>query len=331
MTNNKDKKVVFSGIQPSGNLHIGNYLGAITQWVKMQAEYQCIFCVVDYHAITVKQDPKILKRRIIDTTKVYLASGINPKQSDIFQQSHIGAHTELAWILNCVARNSDLAKMTQYKEKAGKNQETVSVGLFDYPVLMAADILLYNADVVPVGDDQLQHVELTRELGKRFNKQFGLTFKIPEAKILKEGARIMGLDDPLKKMSKSAVSAYNYISLLDKPEEAAKKIMKAVTDSGSEIIHNKTKKPAISNLLTIYSLMANIAIKDLEKKYAGSGYGELKKDLAEAIKIFLTDFQAKYNNISDHEAINILIGGADNIRPIAEETLNRTKERLGIL
>jgi tryptophanyl-tRNA synthetase len=328
---NKDKKVVFSGIQPSGNLHVGNYLGAINQWVKMQDEYNCIFCVVDYHAITVKQDPKILKKRILDTAKIYLASGINPKQANIFQQSEISAHTELSWILNCIARNSDLNKMTQFKEKAGQNQDNVGVGLFDYPVLMAADILLYNTDVVPVGDDQLQHVELTRELGKRFNKQFGLTFKIPEAKILKEGARIMGLDDPTKKMSKSAASAYNFISLLDKPDEAAKKIMRAVTDSDSKIIFDKIKKPAISNLLTIYSLIANITIKDLEKRYAGSGYGELKKDLAEAVKIFLTDFQNKYDNITDHEARNILQSGADNIRSIADETLVRTKERLGIL
>jgi tryptophanyl-tRNA synthetase len=331
MVKDKDKKVVFSGIQPSGNLHLGNYLGAISQWVKMQEEYKCIFCVVDYHAITVKQNPKILKKRIFDIVKVYLASGIDPKLSNIFQQSDVSAHTELAWILNSVARNSDLDKMTQYKEKAGKNKESVSVGLFDYPVLMASDILLYNTDVVPVGDDQLQHVELTRELGKRFNKQFGLTFKIPEAKILKEGARIMGLDDPLKKMSKSAASAYNYISLLDKPEDAAKKIMKAVTDSGCDIIYDKQKKQAIANLLTIYSLLANIVIKDLEKKYSSSGYGQFKKDLAEVVSKWLKDFQYKYNSISDHEARNILKGGADNIKPIAEETLTRAKERLGIL
>jgi tryptophanyl-tRNA synthetase len=331
MTKPQTKKTVFSGIQPSGNLHIGNYLGAITQWVEMQDDYNCIFCVVDLHAITVKQDPKFLKKKITEIAKIYLASGINPKKASIFRQSDIGAHCELAWILNCVARMADLDKMTQYKEKADQAQETASVGLFDYPVLMAADILLYNTDAVPVGDDQLQHVELTRELGKRFNKQFGLTFKIPEARILKEGARIMGLDDPAKKMSKSAASAYNFIALTDKPDEAAKKIMKAVTDSGSEIKFDKEKKPALANLLTIYSLLADEPIKNLEKKYIGQGYGAFKKDLAEVARSFLKDFQGKYNNISDSDIWNIIKSGAENIRPIAEETLRRAKERMGVL
>lgn len=331
MNTTKNKKRVFSGVQPSGNLHIGNYLGAITKWVEIQAEYDSVFCVVDYHAITVKQDPKELRKKIIEIAKIYLASGIDPKRTIVFQQSAVTAHTELAWILNCVARIADLYKMTQFKDKAGGHQENVSVGLFDYPVLMAADILLYNTDAVPVGDDQSQHVELTRELARRFNKQFGPTFKVPELIIRKEGARIMGLDDPAKKMSKSAGSAYNYIALTDKPEEGAKKIMKAVTDSGKDVIFDPQKKPAIANLLVIYSLLANESIKNLEKKYQGKGYGDFKKDLAEIVKQFLIDFQAKLNNISDDEVRKILKNGADRARVIADETLKRVKEKIGAL
>ena len=326
-----NKKIIFSGVQPSGDLHIGNYLGAISKWVEMQNEHNCIFCVVDYHAITVKQDPEILRKKIIETVKIYLASGINPEKSVIFQQSAVSAHTELAWILNCVARISDLNKMTQFKDKAGKKQESVSVGLYDYPVLMAADILLYNTDAVPVGDDQSQHVELCRSLAKRFNSQFNDTFKIPELIIRKEGARIMGLDDPNKKMSKSAGSSANYIALTDKPETAMKKIMKAVTDSGKEIVFDKEKKPAISNLLIIYSLLAGDSIKELENKYKNKGYGEFKKDLAEVVAEFLIKFQKKFNSFTDEEVKEIMEAGADKIKPIAEATLERVKERIGVL
>lgn len=324
------KKTIFSGVQPSGDLHLGNYLGAIRQWVEMQNEYDCIFCVVDYHAITVKQEPEILRKKILEIAKIYIAAGINPEKSVIFQQSSVSAHTELAWILNCAARISDLNKMTQFKDKVGKSQENVSVGLYDYPVLMAADILLYNTDVVPVGEDQVQHVELARDLAKRFNHQFGETFKIPEVKIKKEGARIMGLDNPEKKMSKSASSSANYIALLDDPETAMKKITRAVTDSGSEIKFNKENKPAISNLLTIYSLLAGLPIKDLEKKYAGKGYGDFKKDLAEIVKMFLVDFQKKFNAIGDDDVKEILRVGAEKIRPIANETLGKVKEKIGV-
>ncbi len=326
-----NQKTIFSGVQPSGDLHIGNYLGAISKWVEMQNEHNCIFCVVDYHALTVKQDPEILRKKIIETVKIYLASGINPEKSVIFQQSAISAHAELAWILNCVARISDLNKMTQFKDKAGEKQESVSVGLYDYPVLMAADILLYNTDAVPVGDDQSQHVELCRSLAKRFNSQFNDTFKIPELIIRKEGARIMGLDDPNKKMSKSAGSSANYIALTDKPETAMKKIMKAVTDSGKEIVFDKNKKPAISNLLTIYSLLAGESIKELESKYKNKGYGDFKKDLAEVVAEFLIKFQKKINSFTDEEVKEIMEAGADKIKPIAEATLERVKERIGVL
>jgi len=329
LNNQNIRKIVFSGVQPSGVLHIGNYLGALSQWVEMQNQYNCIFCVVDYHAITVKQDSAELSRRILDTVKIYLASGINPEKAVIFQQSDITAHTELAWILNCVARMSDLNKMTQFKEK-GEKKESVSVGLYDYPVLMAADILLYNTDLVPVGDDQVQHVELTRTLAERFNRDYGQVFKVPAVAIRKQGARIMGLDDPAKKMSKSASSPANFIALTDSPEAAAKKIKRAVTDSGSEIKLDQKKKPALANLLTIYSLLAGVKIKELEENYKGKMYGEFKNGLAEEIKRFLREFQIKYNSFADEEVKQILKDGAEKIRPVANETLKRVKNKLGI-
>ena len=334
--NKISKKQVFSGVQPSGNLHIGNYLGAISKWVEMQDEYSCIFCVVDYHAITVKQDPEVLNKKIIEAAKIYLASGIDPKKSIIFQQSDVSAHTELAWILNTITRLSDLNKMTQFKDKAGKNQENVGVGLFDYPVLMASDILLYNTDAVPVGDDQAQHVELSRTLAKRFNNNFGNIFKIPELIIRKGGARIMGLDDPTRKMSKSATSELNYIALLDKPEKAAKKIIKAQTDIGKEIRYDPKNKPGISNLLVIYSLLADKKIDALEKKYKGKGpacaggYGDFKKDLAEVVKKFLIDFQKKYNSISDKEVRKILDAGTKKAREQADKNLQKVKKAIGV-
>ncbi|MDO8592634.1 MAG: tryptophan--tRNA ligase [bacterium] len=325
-----NKPTVFSGIQPSGILHVGNYLGALTQWVDLQDQSDCIFCVVDYHAITVRQEPAKLGRQILDTVKIYLASGINPAKSVIFQQSDISAHTELAWILNCIARIADLNKMTQFKEK-GASKESVSVGLYDYPVLMAADILLYQTDIVPVGEDQVQHVELARTLAQRFNRDYGQVFKIPQAVIKKQGARIMGLDDPAKKMSKSASSPNNYIALTDAPEAAAKKIMRAVTDSGSEIIYEPKKKPAISNLLVTFSLLNGINIHELETRYRNKGYGEFKKDLAQEVKAFLIEFQLKYNSFSDDEVKRILQDGAAKILPVAEQTLKKVKNKLGIL
>ena len=324
-------KIIFSGIQPSGRLNIGNYIGALSQWPKMQAENNCIFCVVDYHAITVKQDPEELRRRLLEITKTYLAAGIDPEKSIIFRQSDISAHTELAWILNCAgARIADLNKMTQFKDKAGKNQESVSVGLYDYPVLMAADILLYDTEIVPVGEDQKQHVELARDIAKRFNNEFGETFLIPQAVIKQEGSRIMSLLDPKKKMSKSDSNQNNCISLLDDTETARKKIMRAVTDSGSEIKYDAKKKPAISNLLVTYSLLAGISLKELEARYKGKGYGDFKKDLAETVKNFLTEFQIKYNSFSDDEVRQILKDGAEKVRPIAEEKLKKVKMKLGV-
>jgi tryptophanyl-tRNA synthetase len=335
--------------------------------------------VVDYHAITVPQDPKILQEKIIEVAKIYLAAGIDPKKSIIFQQSAIKEHTELAWILNCTAaRMSDLENMTQFKDKAGKliNNESslktatkiyldtteandlisqknykqllesfyqnltdaeekrsknVGVGLFDYPVLMAADILLYDTDLVPIGEDQIQHVELTRDLAKRFNNQYGQIFKIPEYKIRKEGARIMGLDDPTKKMSKSAASENNYIALTDDPDKAAKKIMRAATDSGSEIKLDWANKPGISNLLTIYSLLTDRQISDIEAEFAGKGYGEFKARLAEIVKNFLTNFQKKYYNINDKQICSILEKGAGKLRKIALNKIEQVRKKIGVL
>ena len=359
-----NKPRIFSGVQPSGNLHIGNYLGAMTQFVALQDEYDCIFCVVDYHAITVKQEPEKLKKNIIEIAKLFMAAGIDPKKSIIFQQSHVTAHTELSWILNTVARMSDLNKMIQFKEKAGISEadskflekkkikiaddlpdtmvlgmaknffekaSNVSVALFDYPVLMAADILLYDTAMVPVGDDQSQHVELTRDLARRFNHDFGEVFIEPGLKTLKQGSRIMGLDDPTKKMSKSAVSEYNRIELTDSPEIAAKKIMRAQTDTGAEIKYDAKEKPGISNLLTIYSLFVEKDIKILEKEYQGKGYGDFKKDLAEVVKEFLIKFESKYNKISDADVKKVLADGANKVRPIANKKLKDVKQVLGIL
>jgi tryptophanyl-tRNA synthetase len=373
------KQRIFSGIQPSGDLHIGNYLGAIKQWVGLQDEYESIFCVVDMHAITVPQDPETLRKKTLEIAKIYLAAGIDPAKSSLFIQSHVPEHAELAWLLNTIAKNGDLTKMTQFKDKSGmdlddffgvatsqvenlktldelkekseflglasQNEETffrkyiqdfkekfnsVGVGLFDYPVLMAADILLYDTQVVPVGDDQVQHIELTRTLARRFNDRFGETFRIPEARIMKEGARIMGLDDPTKKMSKSATSAYNAIALSDDAETVRKKIKKAVTDSSSEIVY-QDGKPALRNLINIYTLLSGIPIPEIEAKYTGKGYGDFKADLAEVVVSFLTPFQERMNGYSDEEALRILREGADRVRPLAAAKLAEAKRRVGFL
>lgn len=325
------KKTIFSGIQPSGNLNIANYIGAISQWVKMQEKYNCIFSIVDYHAITVKQNPEDLRRHIIEVAKIYLAAGIDPNKSIIFQQSAVTAHTELAWILNCYgARIADMNKMTQFKDKAGANQESVSVGLYDYPVLMAADILLYNTEIVPVGEDQKQHVELARDIAKRFNNEFGGIFLIPQAVVKQEGARIMSLLEPKKKMSKSDSNQNNYISLLDDVEVARKKIMRAVTDSGSEIEYDLENKPALSNLLTIYAQLGNREIPRLVKDYKGKGYGEFKKDLADVVVKFLTEFQTKYHKISDEKIIKILEAGRKKVEKLAVAKMEKVRQVIGV-
>jgi tryptophanyl-tRNA synthetase len=322
-------QTIFSGVQPTNNLHLGNYLGAIKNWVELQKDYNCFFCVVDLHAITVKQDPKILQQNIINTAKTYIALGIDPTKSTIFVQSDVKEHAELAWLLNTITKISELERMTQFKDKSAQHKNNINIGLFGYPVLMAADILLYDTEKVPVGDDQKQHIELTRTLAERFNNTFGKTFVIPEPVIKKDGARIMGLDDPTKKMSKTAASEYNYISLLDTPEKANKKIMKAVTDSGDEI-KAETNKPALTNLLGIYSLLSGVSIKEIEQQHKGSGYGDFKKGLAKEVIKLLENFQTKFNKISDDEIKKILESGAQKAKKIANKKIEEVKEKMGL-
>lgn len=326
-----DKKIIFSGIKPSGRLNIGGYIGALSQWVEMQDEYNCIYCVVDYHAITVKQNPEELKKRTIELIRTYIAAGLDPKKAIIFKQSEVPAHTELAWILNCCsARIADLNKMIQFKDKAGKHQESATVGLYDYPVLMAADILLYNTEVVPVGEDQKQHVELARDLARRFNKDYAEVFKIPEAVVRKEGARIMSLQDPTKKMSKSDESGLGCIELLDDITEAKKKVMRAVTDSGSEVKYDVKNKAAVSNLLTIYSYLSGKTIKILEKEYKDKGYGDFKKGLASEVEKFLQNFQDKYYALSDGAVLDILEDGRKRADKVASVTLEKVRRAIGV-
>ncbi len=325
------KKRIFSGVQPSGNLHIGNYLGAIANWVKLQDEYESIFCVVDMHAITVPQDPEALRKKTIEIAKIYLAAGIDPKKSSIFVQSQVSEHAELMWILNTITKMPELDKMTQFKDKAVNGGiESASVGLYDYPVLMAADILLYDTQVVPVGEDQKQHVELARDLAKRFNHKFGQTFIIPEVFIREEGMRVMGLDNPVKKMSKSAESIYNRIELLDEPEMIRKKIKKAVTDSGSEIVYSD-EKPALRNLINIYASFSGKTSQEIEKLYVGKGYGDFKAELAEVIIAFLTPFQEKFNSLSDEDVLNILRDGGKKVQEIAKIKIQEVKTKVGFI
>lgn len=325
-------KVIFSGIQPTGGIHLGNYLGAIKQWVALQYQAdEAVFCIVDLHAITLPQDPKALRDNIYSLAALYLASGIDPKKSTLFVQSCRPEHSELAWILNCSTTLGELNRMTQFKDKSGDSKEKVSAGLFNYPVLMAADILLYNATDVPVGEDQKQHVELTRDIAQRFNSKYGDIFTLPNPIINKSSARIMGLDNPLKKMSKSAPSSFNYIAMNDSADEIREKIKRAVTDSGSEI-KVANDKPAVSNLLKIYSEVTGREIGDLEKKYQGRGYGEFKKDLAEAIIEYISPIQDKYNDIiSDKKSIAALLEhGAEKLAPVANKTINKVYNALGL-
>ena len=289
-------KRIFSGIQPTGNIHLGNYIGAIQQFVELQNEADCIFCIVDYHAITASHDPKELNEQILTTAAIYLACGIDPKKSILFQQSRVSGHTELGWVMTTVARMGELERMTQYKEKGRGQHDSVGVGLFSYPCLMAADILLYDTDVVPVGDDQKQHVEFARDLAERFNRDLGKTFVVPEPRIKKAGARIMGLDDPTKKMSKSAVSPKNYIALTDGDDTILKKIKSAQTDSEGTIKFD-LKRPGIYNLITIMSSITKKRPELIEEEYYGKGYAEFKGDLAEDIVDFVSPIRERMNKL----------------------------------
>jgi tryptophanyl-tRNA synthetase len=325
------RKRVFSGIQPTGSLMIGNYLGAIKYWVASQDNYDNVFCIVDLHAITVQQDPADLKARTREVSGLLLAAGIDPRRSILFIQSHISAHAELAWILNCFIPMGWMQRMTQFKEKSARHKEQASVGLFDYPSLMAADILLYNTDVVPVGEDQKQHVELARDVAQRFNNIYGETFVLPEPLIPDVGARIMGLDDPTKKMSKSETASGHAINLLDPPDDIRNKIMRATTDSLKEIRFDEGR-PGIFNLLTIYQLFSGGKQKDIEAQFEGKGYSDFKKALAEVVIEGLRPLQERYKELTaDPTRIDsILTDGANRARPTAEKVLAEVKKRIGL-
>ncbi len=326
------KQRVFSGIQPSGNLHVGNYVGALKNWVAMQDEYENYFCIVDLHAITVPQDPGVLRQKIREVAAIYLGSGLDAEKCVIFRQSRVSAHAELCWLLNSVARFGELSRMTQFKDKAQKGgAESASAGLFDYPVLMAADILLYNAHLVPVGEDQRQHLELTRTLARRFNGLYGETFIVPEAMILKTGARVMALDEPTEKMSKSSPRPASFVAILDEPDAIRKKIRRAKTDSGTEI-QATPEKPAITNLLDIYSSMSGKPVAEIEAEYEGKGYGDLKKDLAEVVVEGLAPVRDRAQELLDDptELDEMLETGARRASEAARPMLESAWAKLGL-
>lgn len=325
-------KRVFSGIQPTGLLHLGNYLGAIRQFVKLQEEAECFYSIVDLHAITLPQEPKILGKNILDTAASYLALGLDPQKCTIFVQSQVPAHTELAWILSTLTPLSWLYEMHQYKEKVKKKKQAFNAGLLSYPILMAADILLYDTDIVPIGEDQKQHLELTRDLARRFNRRFGEIFKVPKGLISEFGARIMSLQNPREKMSKSG-SCSGYIGLFEKPEVIEEKIKRAVTDSGKKIKYAPDQKPAISNLLTIYHLLTEKKIPDIEKEFADQGYEAFKKALSKAVIEKLKPFQTKKRRLNQNldYVAKVLEKSRKKATQVAEEKMSQVKKALGLL
>ncbi|HKQ54011.1 MAG TPA: tryptophan--tRNA ligase [Pyrinomonadaceae bacterium] len=323
-------KRIFSGAQPTGGFHLGNYLGALRNWVELQHEYESFFCVVNLHAITNPQDPQDLAQKTREVARLYLAAGIDPTVSTVFIQSDVPEHAELAWILNCMTRIGELDRMTQFKEKGrSKQRENIGVGIFDYPVLMAADILLYQTDLVPVGEDQRQHLELTRDLAARFNRDYGETFRVPDAFIPKVGARIMSLSDPTKKMAKSDENPNASIALLDDADTVHRKLKRAVTDSGTEIRFDE-ERPAVTNLLTVYRILTGQSPEEIEEHFAGQGYARLKGELAELVVEFLRPFQERVRGISDAELDRILEMGRERASRVARVTIEEVKTRLGL-
>jgi tryptophanyl-tRNA synthetase len=321
---------VFSGMQPTNTPHLGNYLGAMKQFLPLQEQGECFYCVVDLHALTVPRDPEELRRRTRELAGLYVAAGLNPDKATIFIQSHNPDHAEGAWLLQCVARMGELSRMTQFKDK-GQGSESATAGLFTYPVLQAADILLYQTDVVPVGEDQKQHLELTRDLAERFNRQYEAVLTVPDVQIQAATARIMGLDNPEKKMSKSAASEANYISLLEEPKSILKKFKRAVTDSENEIRYDPETKPGVSNLLSIFRAITGRSIDSIVEEYAGKGYGHLKVDTAEAVIAELEPLQARYHRLMDSGEIDdILRVGAERARAATGKTLRAMKQAMGL-
>ena len=324
------KTRVFSGMQPSGNLHIGNYLGALKNWVRIQHDYECIFCIVDLHAVTVYQDPPALRAKIREIAALYLAAGIDPGVCSIMVQSAVPAHSELAWMLTCVTPVGWLERMTQFKAKAAK-QESVGDGILQYPVLMAADILLYQAGIVPVGEDQAQHLELTRDIAQRFNSLYGDTFVVPDTSLPAVGARVMGLDDPTQKMSKSATGANHAVALLDPPERIRKTIMRATTDS-QPCVEVEKAGPGVLNLLSIYQAFSGWSDEQIRGHFNGMRYGDLKKQVAEMVVSSLEPFQQRYREITSEAGYldRVLREGAERVTPVAESTVRLVKERMGL-
>lgn len=329
---NPNKKIVFSGIQPTGKIHIGNYFGAVKNWVDMQDNYDNIFCVVNSHAITIKQDSNELRQNTLNLACMLLACGINPKRSKLFIQSKVNEHAALSWILDCNIQMGDMSRMTQFKDKSQKNSSNINVGLFNYPALMAADILLYNTDLVPVGADQKQHIELTRDAALRFNRDFGECFKIPEPMIIKESARIMGLDDPTIKMSKSAKAQNHAIFLLDSDDEIIRKIKKATTDSYGDIVFDESRE-GLYNLLCMYEILSLKNRSEIEEYFKGKGYGALKAELGELMVELISPIRARYFELQNNldYVLGILESGLRDVEPIAKATYNRVKELVGLL
>ena len=327
------KPIIFSGIQPSGELSVGNYIGSLRNWVKLQDDYDCIYCVVNEHAITVRQDPKELLERSYNTLAIFMAAGVDPKKSTIFLQSHVPAHCQLSWVLNCYTQVGELNRMTQYKDKSKRYADNVTAGLFDYPVLMAADILLYQANLVPVGDDQKQHIEITRDIATRFNNIYGDTFVLPEGFFPKAGARVMSLQEPTKKMSKSDENDNNVVRILEDPKKIIKKLKRAVTDSDNPpvIAYDWDKKPGVSNLLEIMSACTGTSIEDLVEKYKGQMYGTFKCDVADSMVALLEPIQNRYKELrADEGYLNeVLREGALKASERAQNTLDDVYRKVG--
>ncbi|MDU1411300.1 MAG: tryptophan--tRNA ligase [Clostridium sp.] len=327
------KKVILSGIKPSGDLTLGNYLGAIKNWVKLQNEYDCYFFIADLHAITVKQVPAELRKRTLEVLAIYIAAGIDPDKNTMFIQSHVPAHCEASWLLTCNSYMGELGRMTQYKDKSrNKEGDSISAGLFNYPVLMAADVLLYQADLVPVGSDQVQHLELARNIAERFNRAYSPTFKVPDAYVGKAGAKIMDLQNPTKKMSKSEENPNGYILILDSPEVIRKKVSRAVTDSIGEVKYSDDQ-PGVKNLMTILSTIKGMTMEEIEKKYEGQGYAQFKKDVAEAIVDELAPIQSRVSELlADKKQLEeIYIKGAQKASYIANKTLRKIQKKIGFV
>jgi len=323
-------KRVFSGVQPTGNIHLGNYLGALKQFVELQEDHECIYCIVDEHAITVPQDPKELRQHILDVAALYMAVGVDPKKSIIFVQSSVSGHAELGWVLCCNSYTGELFRMTQFKAKSG-GKESVGTGLLTYPVLMAADILLYDTDVVPVGNDQKQHIELCRDIAIRVNHKYKDTFVVPDGRFMKSGARIMALDDPTQKMSKSAINVHSRISLLDEDNKIKKSIMRATTDSDGEIRFDPENKPGVSNLLNIYSAFSGESVDEIAARFAGKGYGDLKKEVVAVTQDALRPIKQNYEEIRQSDELKaVLRDGAERAGAIAEKTMKRVRDKFGL-